>query len=122
MRSLAAVALALLAVGVVAGTAGAHTAAKAPTSTNSCRVIAVGNLGGAGSTGQTNVSSAGTAGGVALGANAFGGVTITCFNYADGLTITAPGHTFSSTATVRCGGPCSNTSCRSAGTSARGSP
>jgi hypothetical protein len=99
-------------VGLLAfAVAGVATAAKAPVS-NSCQVTASGNQGGSGSTGQTNVSSTGTAGGVALGAKAFGGLTIDCNNYADQLTVTAPGHKFSTTALVLCGGPCSTKSCK----------
>jgi hypothetical protein len=115
--ALTAVALAGLSAFVVAGVATAanapasHPAAAAP---NSCRVTASGNQGGSGSTGQTNVSSTGTAGGVALGAKAFGGLTINCNNYADHLTVTAPGHKFSMTAVVLCGGACANKACKAA--------
>jgi hypothetical protein len=70
-------------------------------------VAAAGNVGGAGSTGQTNVSSVGVAGGVALGAaKALGALTVDCLNYSDGLTITAPGHTFSTTAPIKCQQAC----------------
>jgi hypothetical protein len=96
-----------------AGTASAKTAG-AGASQNSCTVIASGNQGGSGSTGQTNVSSTGTAGGVALGKKAVGGLTINCDNYADHLTVTAPGHKFSTTALVLCGGACANTACKAA--------
>ena len=96
-------------------TAATASASHGTTSTaNSCTVLASGNQGGSGSTGQTNVSSTGTAGGVALGAKAFGGVTIDCNNYADQLTVTAPGHKFSTTALVLCGGACSRSSCKAA--------
>lgn len=94
-----------------AGTASATTGGLAA-SQNSCTLIASGNQGGSGSTGQTNVSSTGTAGGVALGKKAFGGLTINCDNYADHLTVTAPGHKFSTTALVFCGGACSNKACK----------
>lgn len=94
-----------------AGTASATTGGLAA-SQNSCTLIASGNQGGSGSTGQTNVSSTGTAGGVALGKKAFGGLTINCDNYADHLTVTAPGHKFSTTALVFCGGACSNQACK----------
>ena len=116
-RALTLVALAGLAAFVAAGVATAATApASHPTTiaANSCTVIASGNQGGSGSTGQTNVSSTGTAGGVALRAKAFGGVTIDCNNYADQLTVSAPGHKFSTTALVLCGGACSRTSCKAA--------
>ncbi len=109
-----------LAGGSACVAAGVATAAKAPAShpatsaPNSCRVIASGNQGGSGSTGQTNVSSTGTAGGVALGAKAFGGLTINCNDYADQLTVTIPGHKFSTAAPVLCGGPCSSRSCKAA--------
>ena len=106
-----------LAAFVAAGVATAATAsASHPTTAvaNSCTVLASGNQGGSGSTGQTNVSSTGTAGGVALGAKAVGGVTIDCNDYANQLTVTAPGHKFSTTALVLCGGACSRTSCKAA--------
>jgi hypothetical protein len=105
--------LILIALGasIVAGAANARPSATPAASHNSCRVIAVGNQGGAGSPGS-NFSSVGTAGGVALGAKAFGGITVNCNNYSDVLTITAPGHTFSTTKLVRCGGPCTSSSCK----------
>jgi hypothetical protein len=95
--------------------AAVSTAAKAPAAAkNSCRLTASGNQGGSGSTGQTNVSSTGTAGGVALGAKAYGALTINCNNYADQLTVTAPGHKFSTKALVLCGGACGTKSCKAA--------
>src|SRR5277367_13103 len=107
----ASVLVVLAALCACAGTASAAPAATAA-SQNSCTVIASGNQGGSGSTGQTNVSSTGTAGGVALGKKAVGGLTINCDNYADHLTVTAPGHKFSTTALVLCGGACANKACK----------
>jgi hypothetical protein len=64
-------------------------------------------VGGAGSSGQSNLSSTGLAGGVALGpTKALGALVLDCENYSDGLTITAPGHTFSTTAAIKCQGVC----------------
>lgn len=96
---------------VAVSAANAKPSATPAASHNSCLVLAVGNQGGAGSPGS-NFSSVGTAGGVALGAKAFGGLTVNCNNYSDVLTITAPGHTFSTTQLVRCGGPCTSSSCK----------
>jgi hypothetical protein len=87
----------------------AKTPAVPASEQNACPIVsAAGNLGGSGSTGQSNVSSVGTAGGVALGASkALGALSIDCDNYSDGLTITAPGHTFSTTAAIKCQQACS---------------
>lgn len=103
-RALTSIALAALCVGVAASAATAKTPVKAAAGAqNNCPIVdAAGNVGGAGSQGQTNVSSSGVAGGVALGANALGALTLDCQNYSDGLTITAPGHTFSLTQPVKC--------------------
>lgn len=114
-RAFTFVALAGLLAFVVAGVATAANSHRAVVN-NSCRLTASGNQGGAGSTGQTNVSSTGTAGGVALGAKAIGGLVINCNNYANKLTVTAPGHKFSVTAPVLCGGACSNSSCKATST------
>jgi hypothetical protein len=105
--------LILVALGacIAASAANANSSAAPAAASNSCRVLAVGNQGGAGSPGS-NFSSVGTAGGVALGAKAFGGLTVNCNNYSDVLTITAPGHTFSTTQLVRCGGPCTSSFCK----------
>ncbi len=100
--------LAVLCVGAAATVAAARPSAKAPTSAeNNCPIVsASGVLGGAGSTGQSNVPTTGLAGGVALGAKAVGALTLSCENYSDGLTITAPGHTFSTTTPIKCQQAC----------------
>ena len=80
------------------------TAKTTPTvARNSCPIVsAAGEQGGGGSTGQSNVNSTIQAGGVALGDNALGSLVVDCLNYSDGITITAPGHTFSLTHPIKC--------------------
>jgi hypothetical protein len=99
--------------------ASASKSASAPTvARNNCPIIsASGNLGGAGSTGQSNVPTTGLAGGVALGpSKALGALVLDCENYSDGLTITAPGHTFSMSAAIKCQGVCATCKASSATT------
>lgn len=103
-RTLGLCALGALLACVVVNVATAGTASGTPTVVqNACPIVsASGNQGGGGSTGSY-FSSTGTAGGVALGAKgALGSLTIDCDNYSDGLTITAPGHTFSLTGAIKC--------------------
>jgi hypothetical protein len=110
---------AVLCACVVAGTASATKSASAPPSArNNCPIVsASGNVGGAGSTGQSNVPTTGLAGGVALGpSNALGALVLDCENYSDALTITAPGHTFSTTAAIKCQGVCAKCKASSATT------
>ncbi len=87
---------------VAVSVATARTASTPRVAENTCPIVsASGNQGGSGSTGS-NFSSTGTAGGVALGNKALGALIIDCDNYSDGLTITAPGHTFSLTKGLEC--------------------
>jgi hypothetical protein len=109
-RASALLVLAALCACVAATAATAKTSGSTPpTAQNTCPIVdAAGNLGGGGSSGQTNVSSTGTAGGVALGAaKALGSLVLDCENYSNGLTITAPGHTFSTKASaIKCQSVC----------------
>jgi hypothetical protein len=72
---------------------------------NYCPIVAASGVLGASASGGTS-DLGGVAGGLALGANAVASISLDCGDIADGLTIQAPGHTFSSTAKIKCSGAC----------------
>ena len=101
-------------VGVAACLAGnVFAATKSTVKPNYCPIVAASGVLGQSSTGGTS-DLGGVAGGLALGANAVGGISLDCGYVADGLTIEAPGHTFSASAPVKCSGACG--SCKATAT------
>ncbi|HWB23517.1 MAG TPA: hypothetical protein VG652_11605 [Gaiellaceae bacterium] len=106
MRSRKTFALLVLAVVAACLTANAVAATpKAKAKPNFCPIVAASGVLGASSSGGTS-NLGGVAGGLALGANAVGGLSLDCGYVADTLTIQAPGHTFKPSAPVKCSGAC----------------
>ncbi len=100
-RTITLLVLAVAAACLVANAVAATPKAKP----NYCPIVAAsGVLGQSSSGGSANLG--GVAGGLALGANAVGGLSLDCGYVADTLTIQAPGHTFSTSAQVKCSGAC----------------
>ncbi len=99
-------AIALVVVSVAAAWLAANAVAAKPTAKqNYCPIVAASGVLGSSSSGGT-ANLGGVAGGLALGANAVGGLSLDCGYVADTLTIQAPGHTFSASAPVKCSGAC----------------
>ena len=80
-------------------------AAKPQAKPNYCPIVTAAGVLGGSSTGGTS-DLGGVAGGLALGGNAVASVSLDCGYPADGMTIEVPGHTFSTTAPVKCSGAC----------------
>lgn len=106
-RALRAPGLAVLVALCVCAAAGAATAAGATSpQTSSCPILeATGVLGSSASGGTTNLG--GIAGGVALGKEASGSLTIGCGAIADSLKIQVPGQPFATVKPPFAGGSCS---------------
>jgi hypothetical protein len=98
--------LALLVLTVASACLVANAVAATPKAKpNYCPIVAASGVDGASSSGGTS-DLGGVAGGLALGAGAVGGLSLDCGYVADTLTIQAPGHTFSTSAQIKCSGAC----------------